>query len=246
MSPVPPVWARLIFRLGSSCTIFWIMVSGGRAGPKSLLPIFAFQVPLKSDFACAWTNPRASVQIAREKSRIVRLRTETLLLLVEYFFHVAFAHGAGEVLRDGQSFPIARKAPARLGGKFGAAEGAFGLDHQLVAVPFQRTLEFALAYVIHAFLAVRGVAEVVGHVSLHTPGGGDIRLQDGIGVRDLLGDAVRRRHLAEIALTRVQFPSAAEICFGLGLDHSKGQSHKCQGKKFGVLPGRKAAHKASF
>src|ERR1017187_4552547 len=242
MSPGPPVWAILTFRLGSACTIFSTMLSGGGMGPKSLLLAFAFQVPLKSDFAWAWTSPRARVKSAKEKILNVDLRIRILLLFLEYLLHVGLAHGAGDVPRDRQSLSIAGKSPAVFGGKIVPAEGPLSVNRQLVAVPFQRAFELVVGHVIHAFLAVRGVADVVGHVALHTPGGGDVRLQAGILVRDLFGNAVGRRHLAEIALARVQLPGTAEVSFGLGLDQSKSQSQKRQRKESGSLPDRKAAH----
>jgi hypothetical protein len=57
-----------------------------------------------------------------------------------------------------------------------------------------------------------------------------VSLEAGILVRDLLGDAVGRRHGTEIALAGVQFPSTAEVGFGLGLDKSQSQSQKRQEK----------------
>jgi hypothetical protein len=49
------------------------MLSGGGMGPKSLLPVFNFQVPLKSVLAWAWTSPRAKVKSVKEKSLVVCL-----------------------------------------------------------------------------------------------------------------------------------------------------------------------------
>src|ERR1022692_332798 len=172
MSPGPPIWAILTFRLGSACAIFSTMLSGGGIGPKSLLPAFAFQVPLKSVLAWAWTSPRARAKRAKENSLNVELRTKTLLLFLEHHLHVGFAHGAGDVLRPGQSLSIGGKGPAVFGSKIVPAEGTLGVDHQLVAVPFQRAFELVVGHVIHAFFAVRGVADVVSHVALHTSGGG--------------------------------------------------------------------------
>src|ERR1022692_4258105 len=137
MSPGPPIWAILTFRLGSACAIFSTMLSGGGIGPKSLLPAFAFQVPLKSVLAWAWTSPRARAKRAKENSLNVELRTKTLLLFLEHHLHVGFAHGAGDVLRPGQSLSIGGKGPAVFGSKIVPAEGTLGVDHQLVAVPFQ-------------------------------------------------------------------------------------------------------------
>src|ERR1039457_2844712 len=244
MFPGPPIWAILTFRLGSACAIFSTMLSGGGIGPKSLLPAFAFQVPLKSVLAWAWTSPRARAKRAKENSLNVELRTKTLLLFLEHHLHVGFAHGAGDVLRPGQSLSIGGKGPAVFGSKIVPAEGTLGVDHQLVAVPFQRAFELVVGHVIHAFFAVCGVADVVSHVALHTSGGGDVGLQAGILVGDLLGHAVGRRHGTEIALAGVQFPSTAEV--GFGLDQSKSQGQERQRKESGSLLSRKAAHEASF
>jgi hypothetical protein len=53
-------------------------------GPKSLLPVFNFQVPLKSLLAWACISPKANVKNVKEKSLatclVVILRMKTLLL----------------------------------------------------------------------------------------------------------------------------------------------------------------------
>src|SRR5580693_72335 len=106
MSPPPPVWATFTFMLGSACTIFCVILSGGGMGPKSLLVAFAFQVPLKSDFACACTNPSARVKSAKPKILYVDCIIIVVLLLFEDFLHVRLAHGAGDVPRDRQGLSI--------------------------------------------------------------------------------------------------------------------------------------------
>src|ERR1035438_3019041 len=59
------------FQIASSCVILPVRVSGAGMAPKSLLPVFNFQVPLKLGLAFAWSSPNATAKSATKNRRMV-------------------------------------------------------------------------------------------------------------------------------------------------------------------------------
>src|SRR5579862_1812009 len=169
-SPVPPTWTTLILTVGSSCVMVWVMLSGGGIGPKSLLPAFSFQVPPKSDLACACTRATATNNSVKQIIWYIDLRIGNLLLFFENHFHIHLAHGARQMPGNGQGLAIARKLPVVLGCKLCPTERSLGVDHYLIAVPFAGALEFILADLIGGFLAVGAIRDVVSLVAHHASG----------------------------------------------------------------------------
>src|ERR1022692_4258106 len=100
--------------LETCCALVRVFPSAERVQRSLEVKSFPPKEPLVSTTSSSpshfsWTSPRARAKRAKENSLNVELRTKTLLLFLEHHLHVGFAHGAGDVLRPGQSLSIGGK-----------------------------------------------------------------------------------------------------------------------------------------
>src|SRR5580658_5838802 len=227
-SPIWPLWVKESLRSGSSWVILSVRESGAGIAPKSLLPAFNFQFPVKLGFAWACASPKAAAKSATENTRIVLLRM-ILLLLLEYHLHLEVGAIRGYVPLHGHGLAAFGQRPTVLCGEFVAVERSLGIGHQVVAFPFERGFEFVVAQTIDALLAIGGINHVGGHVA-SAPGLGEIEFQAGILMHDLFDQAIGRGRRAEIALGDVRLPGSAEVGLRLRPRRPKSQGQKRQRK----------------
>jgi hypothetical protein len=107
-----------------------------------------------------------------------------------------------------------------------------GMHHQLLAFPLGRGLDVYWTHFVGAFGAVGGVVGLYFHVPLHPTLDAGFDVDLGILVVVHVGLAVRPRELAEIAFSRVHFPSAGKIrllvVLQAGGHRRQTQCHDCQ------------------